>query len=198
MVGTEEKEFIAHKDNICAKSRFFASACSKAWKEGAEKRVPLHDTEPDVFAVYLHWVYTGELDTSFMPEPSDAALTPSYLNLAKAWVFADLVGDDELCNAVMDTTIHRSTERLNRVAVDSLRFICANASAESALRRFHCDIAMARSTGEYMQSLGPDVLPEFVLDCAKKFIEGETVKREDPKLEDRCKYHVHAGRGNCT
>lgn len=137
------------------------------------------------------------MNTSFIPEPPSAHVTPSYLNLAKIWIFADFVGDGELCNAVMDRTIHRSVKHHSRVCPVTLRFICEHASAASALRRLHCELAMARSGPESMESYGPDVLPEFVQDCAKRFIAGETVKKEGPKLEDRCKYHTHVGGGKC-
>jgi hypothetical protein len=63
LVGPEEHTFRAHKDVICAKSRFFRAACSDRWREGREKVVRLPGARSKcIFQMYMDWSYTNELE----------------------------------------------------------------------------------------------------------------------------------------
>lgn len=60
LVGTEKpcaREFFAHEALICQRSRFFANAMNGSWIESDERKVPLPEDEPDVFALYLKVLY---------------------------------------------------------------------------------------------------------------------------------------------
>ncbi|KAK5117443.1 hypothetical protein LTR85_008828 [Meristemomyces frigidus] len=111
LVGPEEKSFTVHKDNLCARSRFFQAACAQVWKEGAEKVFRLPEHQPDCFLVYTHCMYTGALDMSLMEElPADVGSTiipPSFRNLTKVWVLGNYLGDDGICNRVNDRTLEK-------------------------------------------------------------------------------------------
>lgn len=70
LVGAEEqKPFIVHKTTICGKSPFFTAACSEAWKktkDGADGVIRLSLVEPEIFAIYLHWTYSTQIDVSLV------------------------------------------------------------------------------------------------------------------------------------
>ena len=57
LVGPEEAKFTAHKDVLCARSEFFKIACSKNWREGQEKVVPLPEVEEETFQTYMDLVF---------------------------------------------------------------------------------------------------------------------------------------------
>jgi hypothetical protein len=47
------------------------TATSGKWKEAKDKEIFLPDTDPKIFAIYTHWIYTGEI----VPEDDDDEAT---------------------------------------------------------------------------------------------------------------------------
>lgn len=83
LVGPEEVKFTAHKDVLCARSEFFRTACSKSWREGQEKVVPLPEVEEETFQTYMDLVsnlliFDGETES---------------LPLVKFYVLGDFLDD---------------------------------------------------------------------------------------------------------
>lgn len=76
--------FLVHKDIICAKSKFFAAACSERWVEGKEKQVRLPEVDPTVFESHLSWVYSTSLNIAELTtERIDALLGANAQEVAK-------------------------------------------------------------------------------------------------------------------
>jgi len=57
----EAQRFTVHEHLVCAKSKFFATACSKLWAEGKERVIRFPQVKVDAFQSYVVWVYTGNL-----------------------------------------------------------------------------------------------------------------------------------------
>lgn len=55
------RSFWAHKDLLCSRSPFFTNALREEWKEGQDNKVELPDDDPDIFAMYMHMLYTGKV-----------------------------------------------------------------------------------------------------------------------------------------
>ena len=121
--------------------------------------VRLPEAEPETFHTYVHWLYASTLEMAFIPEPHTTQRAPSYRNPAKIWISANFLGDDELCNIAADHTIIKMTEDSVWVSGETLTYICEHTSAGSAIRRLHCDIAMARYTAQDLENNGPGILP---------------------------------------
>lgn len=98
-MGTEEKRFSIHKEAICAKSKFFAAACSKRWIEGQEKLVRLPETKAEAFKEYCKWVYSGAIPASrCTPEDEDAAKIAGYDLFVDLYLLGDSLDDVQLRN----------------------------------------------------------------------------------------------------
>ena len=63
-VGSEEKNYILHKELLAHHSGFFRGALSGNFKETDDGVIPLTDVEPEMFAFVIDWMYTGVLDDS--------------------------------------------------------------------------------------------------------------------------------------
>jgi len=65
LVGTQApKRFTVHEDIVKISSEFVRLALRGEWTEASTRRIPLPDDEPDVFSVYLHWLYNGLIHSS--------------------------------------------------------------------------------------------------------------------------------------
>lgn len=62
IVGEDEQSFMIHKDMLCAKSKYFKSACSELWASGRERVVRPTQGTPEQFKMYSEWVYTSHLN----------------------------------------------------------------------------------------------------------------------------------------
>jgi hypothetical protein len=58
-VGSEEKEFVVHKDILCACSRFFERAFDGGFVEGKLQELRLPEEQAELFAVFIDWLYGG-------------------------------------------------------------------------------------------------------------------------------------------
>ncbi|KAM0717910.1 hypothetical protein Q7P37_006242 [Cladosporium fusiforme] len=93
LVGSDKKQFCVHKRRICNKSKFFKTSCKKErWLEGKTNTVALPDTEPDVFQLYLDWVYTGEIGIEFRWDYRNA-IDSAYKSLFGLWQLGDFLDD---------------------------------------------------------------------------------------------------------
>lgn len=97
-----------HKDNICEKSKFFATAVSSnGWREGREKLVRLPDTVPSVFQMYIHWVYTGEVAPEIAFSSTEVSSAQEQTAYFHGYLLADFLGDREMRNCIMETMISK-------------------------------------------------------------------------------------------
>lgn len=61
MAGEEASPPVVHERLICEHSHFFNCAVKDEWKEGEDRRIPLHDDRPEVVALYVQWVYRDKI-----------------------------------------------------------------------------------------------------------------------------------------
>ncbi|KAI4629083.1 uncharacterized protein J4E87_003344 [Alternaria ethzedia] len=59
-VGYEKKRYNIHKDIICHHSEYFRTAFNGRWKE-SDEGVTLEDVDPEVFNLFVHWLYAQAL-----------------------------------------------------------------------------------------------------------------------------------------
>lgn len=52
--------FSVHENLIRSSSAFFDAATRGVWKESAARQVLLPEDDPEIFELYLHWLYYAE------------------------------------------------------------------------------------------------------------------------------------------
>lgn len=151
LVGLEEYLFLVHKDIICAKSRFFAAACSERWTEGIEKKVRLPDVDASVFQSYLAWVYCKQLDVSYFDSNFIDEDIPDRARTVAIYFELCLLGDslDDMClrNKVLQTLV-RDTESLP--CPETVRRLWENMLESSLVRGMMVDRVTIRGRGTYL------------------------------------------------
>jgi hypothetical protein len=65
-VGLEpnDAKFVAHESFLTARSEFFRRAINGSWKESDTRVVKLPEDDPEIFALYINYIYTGQLVTA--------------------------------------------------------------------------------------------------------------------------------------
>ncbi|KAF2773837.1 hypothetical protein EJ03DRAFT_347243 [Teratosphaeria nubilosa] len=113
VVGDEDDKlkFSVHKDPLCSSSEYFKVACSACWREGRPEVIEVSHISPQIFEVYLHYVYTGELDidAAGLADQSPAEGTPAFRKhlgrgLVNLYIAADVLMDQKLKNTIIDET----------------------------------------------------------------------------------------------
>jgi hypothetical protein len=154
--------------------------------------ISLSDHDPEAFALWRTWIYTGKLailpETPFPPESVDER-TAHYSILAHAYVLGDYLVDVAFMNAIADVYV------LNARGIDNTRALYPSneeigvlydgTSPDSPIRKLLVDIWMYRGKVEWLEKETEEgILPrEFLVEVVrellklKKLKEGETMSR---------------------
>lgn len=219
LVGPSEESFTIHTAIASIKSPFFKAAagyadnlhvsanlsvgsadtfCRRNWTEGQTKIVRLPEQDSEVFVVYFRWIYSDALDMTLISEPTETAIPPSFLNLCKLWMLSNYLQDFVLCNAVVDRALQKiATHEEDRtsftVAPSTLCYVWDNLAPDAPFRTLCLDSALASRVPTHRADEIVKAMPDEVsLMLAARYVAGEE-KPKPPGMEDKCKYHIHAG-----
>jgi hypothetical protein len=165
------------------------------WRESKSRSVRLENEEPEVFQIYLHWLYLNTLPVRI--DSAGVAGNAEYLQLAKAYVLGDLLQDGNFKDVVLDAII----EKTKSTASDGLcwfpvgpviRHIYDNTLESSVARGLLVDLYTNHGHGNWLYELAsPEDLPkEFLYDLAIAVLDKRTPKGTLHQ-PDSCKYHQH-------
>src|SRR5204862_7738693 len=133
-----------------AYSDFFKKAMSNNWREAMERAVKLEDDDPDIFRLYLHWLYRGTLPCR-REEPGHPG-NIEYIQLAKAYVLGDKLQDGRF----QDTTVDAIIKKASSPARDGLQWLPVGSAVRciydrtlptSEARRLLVDIYVSHGSG---------------------------------------------------
>lgn len=185
-----------HKDLICKSSAFFRSALSHGWKESKEQTVRLVEEDPEIFELYIHWLYRGMI-AAFSARPDDFGMA-QYLQMARAYVLGDKLQDDDFCDAAIDVFMEGCQQAAWGIGCDTeicrdevITNIYDNTPESSKLRQMVVDVHTYHGSGGWLPE---HVAQAFVHSVASKLLsitQGD-MEREDPTYTyNNCKYHKH-------
>ena len=102
-----QKEFVVHKSFI-SRSEFFRRALNGNWAESDDRTINLLEDDPNVFAQYLHFIYTNKFPTKENGATVPEMARGEYVDLAKIYVLAERLQDTPTKNAVMKRIFTKS------------------------------------------------------------------------------------------
>lgn len=196
--GSKTKDFYVHEDELKRHSDFCAAALRGPWLEAQERVIRLPDEDPDVFAVFVDFIYgAGRIDITCGTTVSQ---TIAFMDSTfAAW---DL-GDRMLCTSLRDAVVDRF---IGTVSSWSPRGVLlwmkayAKANSSRGLKRLLVDVALWnwRSSdfqrAQYLLPLSP-LLVETVLRA--RTISPAELKGKRPWVDAGCKYHDHGDDKPC-
>ena len=100
-VGPDKIQLKAHKDLLCAKSKFF-KACLENFSEAADLIVNLPDDNITAVEAFVNWSYTGKY-----------TYTCSLDEFLTIYKFADKIMAESYCNDIVDG--EKSNFRVSRI-----------------------------------------------------------------------------------
>lgn len=174
--GTEQATWTIAKHFLVKHSEFFKSACSKDWKEGQTKVIELKTLEPDTFAIYMQWLYTGELVVDELDDEArkQTNLGQSFLSMIDVYVLADFLRDLPVRNAVTDLIREYDAKYALVPASTQFARVIDETPEGSTLARLLTDIYAARvALDEKMLKYCP---PSVMKRLLQKFFESREAK----------------------
>lgn len=195
--------YLVHEDILCATSDFFKNAMKGQWKESTEKLINLPNEESEIFAIYVHWIYSRTLPTR-VDEPA-AAGNEEYLKLAKAYGLADRLQDQLFKNAVIDAFL----DKTSTVASDGnawwpvgpvIRCIYDNTPESSKGRTLLVDIYTNYAVKDWLTegAQRKDLPKQFLLDLSVKLLDIASGEATRGMPLERCNYHGHHDGKSCN
>lgn len=170
VVGPEKKKFVVHKNIITARSPFFEKACSEMWsRSGPHDGVELPETDPAIFDVYLHCIYTNDVDVGHenfqLHDEEDMAWGDRMdLRMAKTYILADYLRDVCAANSIMKSLISRNEEASNIASSFTMSLIFKNATHDSPIRMLMLDYLVHQAAKTTIEIVCNDeTIPRSVL-----------------------------------
>lgn len=177
-IKVKGETFSAHAPVLLSSSLFFKKALSGKWEESNTDSVKLPEVEPDIFTIYLHWLYFGTLPVLHNASGSGSDRGNEDLEIAKAYVLGDRLIDTKFQNAVIDAIIEKnSSNLLNRnnwcPSGKVIEYIYNNTHESAKIRKLFIDLYMQRCQGSWLQdSPHRTKLPQpFLLELVTRLID---------------------------
>lgn len=144
IVGRSES-FTVH-EYLLRQSPFFDRMLNGTWKEATERRVELPEDDPDVFTIYVSWLYWNQIPT--IPTCESGQDDSEFLHLIQTYIFGDKIQDMAFQNTIVDAIIEKNRDSVrqglpSKQSIPSpacVRLAYDNTLSGSPLRRLLVDL----------------------------------------------------------
>ncbi|KAI8939473.1 hypothetical protein NX059_003246 [Plenodomus lindquistii] len=147
-----ERLFHVHQSVLCQYSKFFQAATKPRWSEYRKKPIDLSEDDPDIFALYVQWLYTGlvavkskredtDVEDSLNFEEDDTAIEfqdISKRTLVKCYLLGEKLMDTVYQDTIMSTLL--KTASMGIPTYDTIRIAYQGTNINSPLRKLMVDI----------------------------------------------------------
>ncbi|KAI4268569.1 MAG: hypothetical protein LQ337_007768, partial [Flavoplaca oasis] len=186
LVGPSEYCFSIHWGLLTSKSTFFNAALTGSWTEAEEDTVRLVEEVPELFAIYVVWIYGHDWTVDHLGREYGLATS------SRLYVLADKLGSEELGNLIIDRIRAIVAGPDVFLSCETIEFVYDNTLPKTPLRRLLVDILTWELKPD--KNLVTEV-PECLYDIVWVFINRQNKKISDKKPyadNTACKnYHIH-------
>ncbi|KUL85134.1 hypothetical protein ZTR_06255 [Talaromyces verruculosus] len=194
LVGEKKDIFSVHEKLIRASSPFFDKAMSGAWLESAQHTIQLPEDEPEIFGIYVYWLYYGTLPV-YCDKPGPPA-NQEYLKLVKAYTLGDKLMDTGFQNAAIDAIVEKSTSKTLDEhewfpVTEVVEFAYNNTHKSAPVRRLLVDLHVSVAQGDWLDfgNFNRERVPQpFLFELSAKLLDLRGGTR--PKIK-ASNYHVY-------
>ena len=206
--GNLQKKWTVPKTFLTKTSEFFQKCCNGEWKEASTRTVELPETDPDEFAIYLQWLYTGDLVANednrlqdLKTEDWEARIEGArtiFPALIALGILADMLMDPAFENAIVDEIIMAENAISHCPSSTSSKTLYDNVSGRSNIKRlivdFYATKVDIRIVREQRATCHEDMIFDIMIrlhEDRKQPADERLDKLRRPSWEKRCKYHTH-------
>ncbi|QDS75942.1 hypothetical protein FKW77_003205 [Venturia effusa] len=216
----EVENFIVHEELIRAQSPFFEAAMARDWPESKARLVTLDTDSPDVFGLYVNWIYRHRIYLEPLPTTSAGHDVPEVVPngggtvsdevlelfrarhnlLVRAYILGDKILDRDFQDAVIDGLIDFSRRR-NVWPIRQVKVIFENTLEKSPLRTLLVHMCSFNKHADrfkdpaFMQYLTAEAL----FDIAADLMDNRDHRRDEFDApfwgNNLCRYHIHEKEG---
>lgn len=199
IVGPQRKDFRAHRDLLTHYSGYFKVALRRNVRtENQNKRIELSDDDPEIFAIFMKFMYEQRLFNALKAAPGTPGsdwIPISAMTLCETYVFGQRRNVPALKNTALNLLILKQLED-TFVSENTIKYVYENTAEGSGPRMLlsdifaHCcDFKSEEVQGALKEQ---DVLPyEFLADVLSKGATSKVRAAEWYSQLDPCKYHDH-------
>lgn len=202
LVGEDEVKFVLHQAIVCTTSLFFRAICNGKWKESEERLLRLPEVDPEMFSIYLGFLYNRKVDMreersadmKSLKTVTGEALIHLHDRAIHAYALGEMVQDAAFRNAVVDEMRFVWTQPGQVGHQRSIQTLCATVSHRSKLMRYFVDRwAVADYSDCSFRDFYKHLPTNFVLELACVHTEERDMHVADRRVSarDRCFYHDH-------
>ena len=136
-VGTPETSFDVHVELLCDASPYFDKLFDNHFATVSAASVSFPDDDPDTFAEFLNWVYTGTIFPGY--------LRPLLIELLRLWIQGEKFEAPQLQNLVVARCQHICDSKESTIlGLTAISYVYNNTAQGSVLRRMIVDICAER------------------------------------------------------
>lgn len=188
----QQKSFYVQETLLSQHSLFFKKAFSRDWKEKAERIVNLPEDESAVFAVYVEFLYCGNL--AVVPEVldlNDTAQSEQHM-LCKLYVLAEKLQDMDTRNRAIQGLLYsakqvRPGNSTICPSIDSIKIIYDGTLHGSMARKLLVDYYTYRGTGSWIIN-HKDLPEDFLVDLATNLMDKRAIPDDPTRNGDGAEY----------
>jgi hypothetical protein len=192
MAGEEKVVYTIHKDLLCYHSPYFHRALNGSFVDASRQEVELENVQPDVFGLFVHWIYRAKIGEKRFNDPKDSTIVEQTTDeqLIKLWSLADYLQVPKLQNAVVEHMWLRLEELGVHPSIATCKYVYENWAAESLIRRFMVFLCAGHVHDNYIRDLPPEMVLDLALFLNVKY--GETAELWDESESEVKIYLVNA------
>lgn len=172
-MGPSPISFYVHERLLRDASRFFDAAMRGDWKESAERVVPLPVDDPEVFNLFVGWLYNRKFPTK--NDVGSAEGNEEYMLLAKLYVLGEKLQATTIKTAVIGAILGKAKTKVQPgghswYPVGSIvRYLYENTPPTSPARRLLVDLYVWNGQGSWLTRDPTDEggSKEFLVDLAR-------------------------------
>ncbi|KAH7094899.1 hypothetical protein FB567DRAFT_600599 [Paraphoma chrysanthemicola] len=173
IVGKEPRQerFLVHEGIFSARSEFFRRAMNGNWAERDERLIELPEDDPEVFSMYVNFVYTNNIATGPNENPVSVEwCDEEYMLLSELFVLCEKLCDIGGKNAVIRAILAVSHEVTDKHCCfnpfEAAITIMYSGTPKSSLgRKLMADMWTCKSV-DYLSRHGDELPKDFLLDLA--------------------------------
>ncbi|KAJ9655667.1 hypothetical protein H2201_008747 [Coniosporium apollinis] len=188
-VGPDRKAFFVHEQLLRNVSRFFDAVTRNDWKESTERVVPLPVDDPDVFSLFVGWLYNCKFSTK--NDVGGAEGNREYVMLAKLYVLGDKLQATGFKHSVIDAILGKTVAPLQPTnhhwhpLGSVIRYLYESTPPASPARCLLVDLYVYHGQGNWLttHATDEDVTRDFLLDLSVALRDGRS--RSDSAIDPK-------------
>jgi hypothetical protein len=200
-IGPLHTTYRVHRKILLYHSEYFRKALQGCWKEGEEGKVIIEDLKPLAFDVFVNWLYTGKIPSTYEAWAAQEAKEEagSYIRrvdvlILQAYVVADRLVATKLLNAISNFFVDANVDSTPyyEIVIYAFKNIPAGRRVLALLIDTHCRYSEESDDVQLNSDLSVESqLPhDFLLRVMKRY--RQTCKDRDWDRDIiACDYHEH-------